>query len=213
MIALVVPVYKNFQGFAKLMASIDVEVFPVIVSNWEDNLGVSKAWNIGLRKALEVGAEVTIISNDDVFLYPGTLQKIVDNVGKFDILSAANYRDVSEVIDGPKFDEHPDFSFFAVNTKQFVDRFGFFDENFSPAYFEDNDMARRVYVFGGCYGRMLDAGMYHVGSVTQNMDGPVVTSEMFEANRRYYIQKWGGNPLQETYSRPFNDENRTIKDW
>lgn len=213
MIALVVPVYKNFQGFARLMESIDEEVLPIIVNNWDENRGVSKGWNIGLKIALGAGADITMISNDDVFVYPDSIRKIADNVDKFDVLSAANYRDVSEVVTGPQFDGHPDFSFFAVKTHDFIDKFGYFDENFSPAYFEDNDMARRILVSGGSYGRLLNAGMYHVGSVTQNMDAPVVTSEMFEANRRYYIQKWGGNPLQEKYSHPFNDENRTIKDW
>lgn len=212
MIALVVPVYKNFAGFANLMANIDEEVFPIIIPNWSDNIGVSRGWNAGLSRALEVGADVTIISNDDAYPYQGTVRKLVDNIDRFDLISATNYRDVPES-DEDSFDNHPDFSMFAVSTEQFVHKFGFFDENFSPAYFEDNDMARRILISGGSYGRMLNAGMHHVGSVTQNMDAPVVTSEMFEENRRYYIQKWGGNPLQEKYSHPFNDENRTIKDW
>lgn len=210
MIALVVPVYKNFAGFANLMASVDQEVVPVIIPNWENNIGVSKGWNAGLLRALNHGADITIISNDDVSLHPGTIRKLSQNIDRFDIISGTNRRDIAEV-DG--FDEHPDFSLFAVKTRSFVNKFGFFDENFSPAYFEDNDMARRVLVSGGSYGRMLNAGMYHVGSVTQNMDGPVVTSSMFETNRDYYIRKWGGQPMEEKFTYPFNDESKTIKDW
>jgi GT2 family glycosyltransferase len=212
-IALVVPVYKNFAGFANLMSAVDHEIYPIIIPNWGDNIGVSRGWNAGLKKALDIGADVTIISNDDAAPFAGTFQKLADNVGSFDLLSATNYKDSSEIHDGPEFDGHPDFSMFAVSTNDFVEKFGFFDENFSPAYFEDNDMARRILVAGGSYARMLSAGMFHEGSVTQNMDGPVVTSEMFERNRAYYTRKWGGWPMSETYTHPFNDPNKTIKDW
>jgi GT2 family glycosyltransferase len=211
-IALVVPVMKNFRGFTELMASIDEEVYPIIIPNWNDNIGVSRGWNAGLKRALKIGAEVTVISNDDVTVFAGTIEKLADNVGQFDLLSATNYRDCMEV-SGPEFDGHPDFSLFAVNTAEFIEKFGFFDENFSPAYFEDNDMARRILVGGGQYARMIQAGMFHEGSVTQNMDGPVVTSEMFEKNRAYYVKKWGGWPMSERYTHPFNDPDKTIKDW
>lgn len=210
MIALIVPVYKNFAGFANLMRSVDHEIIPIIIPNWECNTGVSKGWNAGLKLARIYDAEISIIANDDVSFHAGTIRKLSENIDRFDIISGTNRRDESSV-DG--FDNHPDFSLFAVKTEQFIERFGFFDENFSPAYFEDNDMARRVLVSGGSYGRMLNAGMFHVGSVTQNMDGPVVTSPMFEANRQYYIRKWGGQPLQEKFTHPFNDESKTIKDW
>lgn len=210
MISVIVPVLKNFAGFAELMSSIDTEVYPIIIPNWNDNIGVSKGWNAGLKRSIEVGCDHAVILNDDVILYPGTINKIVSGTTKVDLMSATNLRD-DEVHDG--YDSHPDFSCFAVSPAEFVERFGWFDENFSPAYFEDNDMARRMIVSGGVYARDLSAGMMHRGSVTQNMDGPVVTSQMFERNREYYIRKWGGQPGEERFTSPFNDVSRDIKDW
>lgn len=209
MISVIVPVLKNFAGFAELMSSIDTEVYPIIIPNWNDNIGVSKGWNAGLKRSIEVECDHAIILNDDVILRPGTIEKIAYD-SKADLVSATNLRD-DEVHNG--YDSHPDFSCFAVRPAEFVERFGWFDENFSPAYFEDNDMARRMIISGGVYTRDLSAGMMHKGSVTQNMDGPVVTSQMFERNREYYIRKWGGQPGKERFTSPFNDVSRDIKDW
>lgn len=210
MIAFIVPVMKNFHGFAELVESIDEEVRPIIIPNWNDNIGVSRGWNDGLSKAIDLGADYAVVSNDDVILERGTIRKMVMGLNDFDLVSAINTRDVATA---EGYDENPDFSCFAVKPKEFVDRFGWFDENFSPAYFEDNDMARRIFVAGGSYRRDLSAGMLHRGSVTQNMDGPVVTSPMFERNRAYYVKKWGGWPGSEVFTSPFNDESNSVKDW
>jgi GT2 family glycosyltransferase len=205
MIALVVPVMRNFLGFSKLMHSVDEEIRPIIIPNWDENIGVSGGWNAGLRIAQERGAETTIISNDDVAFLPGTIRKLVEGIESCDLLSATNYKHADHQWSG--FDEHPDFSCFVVKTDEFIGKFGWFDESFRPAYFEDNDMAYRIKLAGGSYARDLGAGMIHEGSVTQNMDGnPVVTSPMFEQNRKYYIRKWGGQPGEEKFSEPFNGE-------
>jgi GT2 family glycosyltransferase len=205
MIALVVPVMRNFLGFSKLMNSVDEEILPVIIPNWQENIGVSGGWNVGLQIAKENGAETTIISNDDVTFLPGTIKKLVAGIETCDLLSATNYKHSNEQLTG--FDEHPDFSCFIVKTLDFIDKFGWFDENFRPAYFEDNDMAYRIKLLGGRYARDLGAGMIHEGSVTQNMDGnPVVTSPMFEKNRAYYVKKWGGQPGEEKFLNAFNGE-------
>lgn len=210
MITLIVPVMKNFRGFAELMESVDEEVRPIIIPNWSDNIGVSRGWNDGLSKSIDLGADYAVVSNDDVILEPGTIKKMVMGLNDYDLVTGNNTRDM-ETSDG--YDEQADFSCFAVKPKQFIDRFGWFDESFSPAYFEDNDMAWRIRAGGGTFARDLNAGMLHRGSVTQFMDGPVVTSPMFEKNRDYYARKWGGWPGNETYTSPFNDRTMTIKDW
>lgn len=210
MIAFVVPVMKNFRGFAELMESVDTEILPIIIPNWVENIGVSKGWNDGLQTAIDSGCEYAVVSNDDVILNHGAINRMVMGLNDYDLVSAINTRDETT---REGYDEHPDFSCFAIKPKQFVDKFGWFDENFSPAYFEDNDMAWRIKTSGGTYARDLNAGMLHRGSITQNMDGPVVTSPMFEKNRAYYVRKWGGWPGSETYTSPFNDSDATIKDW
>lgn len=204
-LALVVPVFKNIQGFAELMQSVDYPILPIVIPNWEENIGVSAGWNAGIKKSIELHASTTIVSNDDLVFYPKTINKLVSDINNYkaDLVSACNRRDVPAVT-GIQYDEQPDFSCFAINPIRFVEKFGWFDEEFTPAYFEDNDMAYRIKLANGTYLRRLDAGVYHHGSVTQNWGGQqYVTGPMFEANRDYYISKWGGNPGSEVYHEPF----------
>lgn len=206
-IGLIVPVYKNFEGFANLMKSVDRVVHPIVIPNWKYNHGVSAGWNIGIEQAIYHRCDVVVIANDDIEFYIDTIRKLVTTIwyGTYDLVTALNARD-EEVAETIAFDEEPDFSCFAIKPEEFTERFGHFDENFTPAYFEDNDMAYRVKIAGGKYGRRLDAGMYHKGSVTQNWGGgQVVTGPMFESNRAYYESKWGGRPGQEVYVTPFNE--------
>lgn len=206
-IGLVVPVYKNFEGFADLMRTVDTPVLPIVIDNWRSNIGVSKGWNEGIRRAIKQGCDLALICNDDILFYEGTIAKLrgaVWNTGLgFDLVTPVNVRDHSLT---NKFTttENPDFSCFMIEPEKFTDKFGWFDENFSPAYFEDNDMAYRIRVAGGRYAARTDAGHFHQGSVTQNWGGQqVVTGPMFEANRAYYVAKWGGTPGNELYTIPF----------
>lgn len=197
------------------MASVDVPVVPIVIENYQENLGVSAGWNIGLNRAIELGVDKVVISNDDVVLGPSAIPLMLDGLYNYDLVTAHNTRDGMypegfrmSYVDGP------DYSCFAVKPHQFVEKFGYFDENFTPAYFEDNDMAYRIELAGGVQKKSTLAKMHHKGSVTQNWGGvPYVNHEMFDANRDYYVQKWGGVPGQERFKKPFNNENKTHKDW
>lgn len=205
MIGLVVPVYKNFEGFAALMKSVDREVLPIIIPNWKKNMGVSIGWNIGIKKAIQENCEYALVCNDDIELGPGTIQKLIEGiVDGYDLVTpVSTLEPVDTEIAGYK--ENPDFACFMIRPANFVEKFGTFDVEFSPAYFEDNDMAYRIKVGGGRYVCRTDATMVHYGSVTQNWGGEqVVTARMFERNRDYYVSKWGGLPGAETYTIPFN---------
>jgi GT2 family glycosyltransferase len=213
MITLIVPVLKNFPGFAELMSTIDLPVRPIIIQNWQQNVGVANAWNAGIERSIYESAEVAIICNDDVRLFPGTLEKMVTGLGRgYDLVSAVNSRD-HPISDIEGYAVQPDFSCFVIRPQPFVERHGKFDANFTPAYFEDNDMAYRMRLAGNPGVARTDAGMFHVGSVTQNWDGkPLVDSTQFQRNRMYYVQKWGGPPGQERFTNPFDDSTMTWKD-
>lgn len=214
-IGLAVPVYKNFEGFAHLMASVDIPIHPFVIPNYAENIGVSRGWNEGIYRAQESAVDALLIANDDVFFYPGCLANLYGHFKSLDIdlLTAINIREGTPDADG--IADSADFSCFMINPHDFTDKFGWFDEKFSPAYFEDNDMAYRMRLLGGRYGLDTSAHMYHKGSVTQNWNGePVVTSEMFETNKRYYAVKWGGTPGLEQYTAPYNGlTGKTPKDW
>lgn len=211
-VALIVPVMTNFRGFTRLMASVDEAVRPFVINNWDTNHGVAKAWNVGIRDAIEQEADVAIICNDDVIFHPGTIARLVEASLDMDLVSVvASDTGQTGILEA----DFPDFCCFAIDPASFVDKFGWFDEHFYPAYFEDNDMAYRIKLAGGRQGLCLDAQVHHEGSATQYMDreNPVVDSPAFEKNRDYYIGKWGGRPHEETYDAPFRGlTNKTYKD-
>lgn len=214
-IGLIVPVYKNFEGFADLMASVDEPVLPIIIQNWKDNVGVSKGWNSGITIAIRRCCDLALICNDDILFDRGTIHKLRESLheDQLDLVTPVNTRD-GHTTEEKEYHYCPDFSCFMIRPDDFVARFGWFDTNFSPAYFEDNDMAYRMRLQGGKAFARTDAGFFHKGSVTQNWDGgQVVTGPMFRANRRYYVQKWGGEPGMEKYVTPFNDDSKEAWDW
>jgi GT2 family glycosyltransferase len=214
-VGLVVPVLHNFKGLAELLKSVDAQVQPIIIPNWNHNLGVSAGWNVGIEQSIYYACDVTIVANDDIVFDPNTIRKLRDGIryDGFDLVTAVNTRDGAPTAKR-EYGENPDFACFAIEPEGFTEKFGSFDENFSPAYFEDNDMHYRLKVAGAKVGDRRDAGMFHAGSVTQNWGGwQVVSGEMFESNRRYYAKKWGGTPGEETYTSPYGKDNLPISYW
>lgn len=203
-VGVIVPVLKNFKGFTELIESIDISFVPYVIDNWNENRGVSGGWNEGLAMAIEDSMDAVFIVNDDVVFEAGTMTKMLYGLHQYDMVTGYNTRDENyDHLDKPQFIDSPDFSCFVVDPINFVYKFGWFDTNFTPAYFEDNDMHYRMKISGGKAKKYTDAPFHHKGSVTQNWDGQqVVTGTMFEANREYYRWKWGGYPGEETLTVP-----------
>jgi GT2 family glycosyltransferase len=213
-LSVVVPVMKNFEGFTRLMESIKYPMFLKVIPNYDDNIGVSRSWNNGLGES--VWEDYTLIVNDDVIFEPGSVVKMINELESdltIDLVTAVNTRDWP--VEGSGNPDEPDYSAFMVRSKMFPRKFGWFDENFYPAYFEDNDMSYRIRLGGGKEKKLLTARMYHAGSVTQNWNGEqVVDHAAFVLNRDYYVSKWGGTPGEEKYTAPFNGAGGlTYKDW
>lgn len=204
-IAVIVPVMKNFRGFTELMASIDTPVVPIVIDNWTENRGVPKAWNEGLRRAQEY--DYAVILNDDVILTPGALPELCGYLDDTYVLASLRNTGIHH---------HPyglNYWGFAVRPADFVEKMGFFDENFIPAYYEDDDMQRRIDL--SVY-RSINTQIpaLHKTWGTQKMDGrPVVTDAQWKANLAYYTRKWGGPPREERFYLPFNNKSKDLKDW
>ena len=212
-IALIVPVLKRFDLFTELMNSVDTDVRPFVIENYKHNLGVAGAWNEGMRRALTSGYEYAIISNDDVRFQAGAIEEIYSILKETDaVLVSANQ---NGWYNGD--DNHPegaDFFCFGVNIPKLINTCGSFDERIFPAYFEDNDMHRRIRLANQTAYIAKNAIAWHVGSATQNADpaNPACPPERFQELREYYITKWGGPPDQETFDRPFNNPDNEIWD-
>ena len=160
----------------------------VFVINLGENLGVARSWNWLMEKGFGIGYENALILNDDIYLGK-TEAQIEDYINKF-----------------------PDHGFFVgkeVNWSAFVVRkstietIGGFDPAFFPAYFEDNDFCYRMRLAGITRDQdyFLNPEVYR-NSMTIKKDQSLNAN--FEKNRAYFIRKWGGQPNEEKYKKPFN---------
>ena len=212
-IALIVPVLSRFDLFAGLIRSIDVPVRPIIIDNWNHNRGVAAAWNEGMDWAWNDGYRYAIIANDDSYFEPGSIRKIYDAMKETRACLISPNPNGAHAAQG--LIDGADFFNFMIDIPQLIKECGYFDENFQPAYFEDNDMHRRIILSGAKAYIHTEAIAGHHGSATQYLDrnNPVCPPHQFENNRRYYTEKWGGEPGREVCTTPYGSPNHTIRDW
>lgn len=91
-------------------------------------------------------------------------------------------------------------------TKRWFGTVGYVDVNFYPAYFEDNDYARRGQLLGMKMVQLQKAKYFHFWSRTIKEDEEKRRENdfYFPKNEKYYITKWGGKPGEERYTTPYN---------
>lgn len=191
----------------------------------EERMSFSKSCNVGIRDAFERGYDYVFVLNNDTLLHPDAIDNLVmrfldeerrtqnpnHNLAMATCMDvtgecrgepqAVLKLDVAEKIAVPET-EHPCFSGFMIN-KMCWEKVGEFDENFKPAYYEDNDYHYRINL-AGLKAIVLPTSMfYHYGSRTQleAIGRPLATGT---SNMQYYIKKWGGLPGREIYKTPFN---------
>lgn len=166
----------------------------------EDNLGYSKGNNQGLSIA---EGEYIAFFNNDILLYPNWFENVEkvfqqENVGfisprhinpHYDNTNERHYIKFFRKNFSYKKDYEKNFDecvFSCVVTKRSViDNIGDFDENFTPAFFEDNDLKYRAIEAG--YGVYVanNVCFFHFGSITSaNNDYNL------KKNREYYFSKY-----------------------
>lgn len=210
---LIVPVLNRPELLLQMVKSIDHEVEQIVViDNGEvlghlvdepgtsiipvpHNLGVAAAWNLGMK--VTPSAPWWLIANSDLQFGPGDLARLDGMV-----------------------DEDSDTHYFMFGmaafalTRHTLDKVGWFDENFHPAYDEDLDWDRRAKLVGS---ERIEVGFTgtHVGSATIMADPELRRRNgiTHAANDAYYARKWGGRKQGgETYLTPFNRGGH-IGDW
>jgi GT2 family glycosyltransferase len=183
------------QSWWDVVQSIEPRVKSMLVTETPENLGVAPGWNLLCQTAFNDGCDAIIIANDDIILESDTISRVVQalNENSFVCYGAAG---------------HNAFSFFAI-TRGLYEQVGEFDNQFWPAYYEDNDYAYRMKLLGleMCY---LDgSSFYHAGSATlgkYSEEEKAIHHHNFRKNTDYYIQKWGGLPNHEAYKTPFGGQ-------
>ena len=109
------------------------------------------------------------------------------------------WRDPGEYVEAPQF------SCFGIN-RLCYEKIGPFDDQFYPAYYEDNDYHYRMRLGNLAAVCNLKNFYFHFGSRTKiiNPAFKEFVDENYLRNRERYLSKWGGLPGEETYKTPFD---------
>lgn len=183
-------------------------------------LSLSTVWNTALEMVWKTGGQHALVVNNDVRLpkrlYADLLEAQEWTAAWF--VSACNVGEAwydgmmgqSSAITESLLASRggPDFSCFLITAE--CHRYFQFDERFIPAYFEDNDYHRRLQLAGlGDKIFSLPIPYLHYGSGTlRNVERlNQGWHAKFEACKRYYSEKWGGVPGQETHTSPFGERS------
>ena len=172
---------------------IDMEVKRgVIVTRMHHNLGVAASWNLIMK--LHRHERWWCLLNSDIIVDRENLERLIAGMKLHDLC----------YLNG--------MAAFGIRASC-VQKVGWFDENYVPAYCEDIDYDYRCRLLGvhiEAVGQVVE----HVGSATlkgsehyQRENG-----RSYPANRQYYEAKWGGFVGHETYTTPF-DRGGSPRDW
>lgn len=157
----------------------------VMVYRPPQNIGVGPAFNEALRRF----PDWIVFANDDVTLAPYTIETLVCTAETSDRWLICS----------------PGHAFCVFLHKQeAVRRVGYYDEGFAPAYYEDTDYLRRVYIAGSDIERAATGVAHHEQATSRDM-GWNPHAMMQEMGRRY-ADKWGGMPGSEKYTLPWGQD-------
>lgn len=196
----------------------------------ENNL--SAAWNTIINYGIDNGYDYFFIINNDLIFRSDSIDNLVafaEEHPEFLMWTSnehSNLRTLNSVEPENDYDFHPHFSAFMVSERLVKELEtqeegtkepfpGLFDENFKPAYMEDNDMHNRILRVGSKAAKTASSLFYHYGSRTIKVDEKLNrrNKATHRRCREYFIKKWGFNPdgrsipnddpMRFKYSEPF----------
>lgn len=159
------------------------------VIHWDTNMGVSKAWNAGLKLATR---DVLCVLNNDTIAQPNGVQRLVQAALETGVAAAEGAcmnMDFSYAYSTYNEDE-ADYlgGYCLVFTRDVLENVGEFDEMFSPAYWEDNDWGLRVKEAGYKW-RIIQGCIFHY--VARTSARVLDMRTLFVVQREKFINKWG----------------------
>jgi hypothetical protein len=170
----------------RLAYNLGVKVFRPCVP-----LSCPQSFNLMMRETREAGTNICIWMHSDAEAHAGSCLKLLNTARKM------NDEGRKWGILWTNYD-----ALCAMNANMLQD-VGEWDINL-PQYFVDNDQQRRLRIAGY---ELIDTGIpvHHTGSVTIRSDKRLefLNSITFPLYEKYYRQKWGGSPGQETFTIPF----------
>lgn len=163
------------NGSSQVETSLELDVPDVVEHTtylpMPSNLGVSGSWNLGIKSFPHDNH--WFFASNDMWFSPGGLQKLSESRSQGLVLS----------------NMFPYWQTFTLGYEA-VAVCGLFDEAFFPAYFEDNDMLRRIERAGLPIDK-VDIPSGHDNSSTINSDQKLLArnSQTFKSNETYFQNK------------------------
>lgn len=177
------------DGWRTMIEQASDKIIDVITPN--HNKGVAGSWNTFLHTY----EDMMLISNDDVIFDPYLIEEMIK----------AWNTNPECMFFYPAASNASMFAVYAMRKNLFT-TVGNFDENFYPAYFEDNDYNYRMRIYGYTEKCVESAHYTHKGSATIKSYSDKEMNKhhkTFQQLARYYKEKWGGLPNEEIYTEPF----------
>ena len=194
-----------------LMSVRDGNVF-----TYRENRGLARSWNEGLHLAMEAGCDAALLLNDDLFFYEGGYVAFVHTISALRGIS----KSVAYVTPlGLETGTSPhagqvlaqQFACCAIMPES-IELVGYFDETFTPAYYEDIDYDRRARLAGMTIHVHQAVIVEHERSSTHRsmtLEAKKQADAAFNCNRAYFCKKWGGdNPW---FTTPFDNPGFGLK--
>ncbi len=154
---------------------------------------VAGAWNHGIRLAVLGGADHFLITAVDVAFRTNTasvLSAFGERYPEIDLWSSTANNELENLFEESV--DRCDFSCFMLRFNT-IEKYGWFDREYKPAYFEDNDYVTRVVLGGGHPKQVRLARHVHTGSLTVRNDPEMAhhVNHWFGINSARFHTKWG----------------------
>ncbi len=213
---IVIPIYRDLEHIEPNLESLNDWEHLLIVDNSESgwcrkfvargakvlhfpqNIGVARSWNLGIKE----GKDYTFFVSSSVKWQYG-----------FNELANHLKQMIKEKVPGIEYGLFCQLGWHAnAISQKTVEKVGYFDENFYPAYEEDVDYCYRLYlaglhanIFGQTKGGVIpavtvNAAPIEIATTIKRAGLPV----NFNKLRNYYIGKWNGDHGKEQFTTPFD---------
>ncbi len=218
----VIVVFNSLEMYEKFKDHARIDEFAVM----KNNIGVSRAWNVGLDIAR---GEVTFICNSDLHIEAEAVEELnraINELPNAAIVgpqgSFVNFKTgkIIKYFEKGKFSEPvavDDVSgfFFAVRTELFNSNVLHFDNQYTPCYFEEWDVALQAKLAGfNLYAVPVEGFEHHWGGTIGSFNRPITyydkteyVREIYERNKKLFIEKW------TTLSKMLGEKDLLLSHW
>jgi hypothetical protein len=191
------------DNFKNLLESGELKKNNVEQLTLSKHMGVSGSWNQILKYAFDDNSyeNVIIVGSDTEFkegYLEGYIKEFEDNQLEFSTARGQGFN-------------------CWCMTRKCYEVVGTFDENFFPAYVEDNDFHRRVKLSqlkDGDIGNFELITHYGSASIRKNKRMEEANCKTFPMSQQQFRKKWGGeHDSPNLWKTPYNNSYLTFKDW